>query len=521
MIKLLELVKNILLSDSIHSFLKNLQIYFEYYKIKKFIIWEVENNLATPLYSSVEEELYLCDILDLGFNEIECSDSVSPIPLSDNLMIYKPLFLIYKNSILLAISICEKTSYSCKDFYEISDLLAQKYYDLKANESRLQIFTEYQKKIDFIKKASEILRDLEIENIITRSLSFFMEIFESEAGVAKQNDNYYTIGFSEEDMEKSIFINETPLIDYLKAIERTEYIDIGITSNKFIINNLFIIYEPKIDLKVAIFNLKSNFYPDKEFSEIISHITSIAVENAINHKKEVMLKIEETEMKTTADILNRFVNKEISFSNQIVEIFGVNYPAKQTSGDFLNLFHKGDRLVMVLADVCGKGYSAAVITVALSTMFDQLKDADVVSPATFAKRLTDFLLNKRLDGRFVTLFMAEISLNEHTMKYISLGHEPVYLKIDNKLQSLTSEYMPSGIISEDYKDTQINIPPQCSIFVYSDGLIEYIDYNTLEDRLITSTDKPEIFITSLYNKLVIDKNNQMDDFTCLKIEFKG
>jgi len=97
---------------------------------------------------------------------------------------------------------------------------------------------------------------------------------------------------------------------------------------------MFIIYEPKINLKVVIFNVNSSINPDKEFSEIIAHITSIAVENALNHAKELGLKLEETEMKTTADILNRFAHREILFSSGELDVYGISYPAKQAGGDF-------------------------------------------------------------------------------------------------------------------------------------------------------------------------------------------
>jgi len=77
------------------------------------------------------------------------------------------------------------------------------------------------------------------------------------------------IGFSEDDMKQHILINGLSFLIY-KSVDKTEYVDYGIFSDKYLINNMFIIYEPKINLKVVIFNVNSSINPDKEFSEIIA-----------------------------------------------------------------------------------------------------------------------------------------------------------------------------------------------------------------------------------------------------------
>lgn len=516
-----DIIFKILLSDNINSFIKNIQLYLKKLNIERYIIWEINNNIAIPYVKTVEDEIFFCDITDIGYQNIICSDEPNIFKLSDNIEIYKSLFLVHNEILLMAISICEKTSLQCKEFYDVAELLSAKLYELRINESRTNMFIEYQKKIDFIKKASDILRFVEIEHIVPKSLSFFMDIFESEAGVAIQDEEYYTVGFSVSDMDNHIFINGIPMTNFMETIDKTEYIDNGISSKRFLINNLFVVYEPKINLKIAIFNVKSSFYPDKEFSEIIAHITSIAVENAINHKNELRLKLEEKEMNTTADILNRFVDREISFANNKIEIFGVSYPAKQTGGDFLGIHREDDNIMVCLADVCGKGYSAAVVTVAISTMFEQLKKEQTKTPSIFAGNLTKFLLDKKLDGRFVTIFIGVISTKQKEMKYISLGHEPVFIITGETIIKIPSDYMPSGIIYEEYTDSVVKLESNPSIFIYSDGLIEYTDYNKLENILLSQRDNPETFIKNLYNRLVTDKMNQMDDFTCIKIDIKG
>jgi len=67
-----------LLSDNISVFIHNLRLYLEELGIKKYVIWEISNNIAIPYISTINREIPLCDILDLGYNNIVCSDE-SPV----------------------------------------------------------------------------------------------------------------------------------------------------------------------------------------------------------------------------------------------------------------------------------------------------------------------------------------------------------------------------------------------------------------------------------------------------------
>jgi len=94
------------------------------------------------------------------------------------------------------------------------------------------------------------------------------------------------------------------------------------------------------------------------------------------------------------------------------------------------------------------------------------------------------LLEKELDGRFVTMFFCEVSIESRQMRYISLGHEPVFIKESGRVLKLSSSYMPAGVLMEEYNDSVVNLSDKSSVFIYSDGIIEYIDYDTLERNFL-------------------------------------
>jgi len=119
------------------------------------------------------------------------------------------------------------------------------------------------------------------------------------------------------------------------------------------------------------------------------------------------------------------------------------------------------------------------------------------------------------------MFFCEVSIESRQMRYISLGHEPVFIKESGRVLKLSSSYMPAGVLMEEYNDSVVNLSDKSSVFIYSDGIIEYIDYDTLEKKFLDSSEAAKDFVSNLYEQLVKDKGNQMDDFTCIKIDIKG
>ena len=102
------------------------------------------------------------------------------------------------------------------------------------------------------------------------------------------------------------------------------------------------------------------------------------------------------------------------------------------------------------------------------------------------------------------------------LEYISCGHDPAAVLSGNHIEYLTSEYMPMGIMPEDYKSKKLKIDKNSLIFIYTDGLIEY---SSLDDLLCLvkalSYKQPKEIAENLYTELVTDTTLQRDDFTCL------
>ena len=130
------------------------------------------------------------------------------------------------------------------------------------------------------------------------------------------------------------------------------------------------------------------------------------------------------------------------------------------------------------------------------------------------------MLSREFKERFITAFFCIYDKTTGMMNYINCGHEPALLLHDGKIIRLMSDFLPLGVIDEIYSSSQIKLYSGDMLFIYTDGVIEYIDYDVLEEVLMDKSKlSPKEIVTSLYSDLVINQISQKDDFTCIAVKF--
>ncbi|WP_242348924.1 PP2C family protein-serine/threonine phosphatase [Mucispirillum schaedleri] len=509
---------NIVSSDSTEDFIKHINEFFIKCSITDCHIWDVIGNICEPCQYIHPDDYATFDIYELGFKEDEVFLKNINLDISYfdyNYHIDSAIFFSYNSRITHIITFETPLPEDLEAKIKIAaPYFGKRSVELFSKERQMDLYINYQKKVDFVKRASIIFMCLEIEETISMSLSFFMDVFSADVVCAVYKNEFHGIGVNEEDLIENITIHDMPLKDYLININETIFVENEVISSKFNIKNAFFIYDESSGLRFALFNIIVDIVPDKDFCSLVSSIISIAVENALNHEALTKFKIEETEIAHTAEILNKFVKCNVQLENND-NIYGISYPARNAGGDFVNLMQMGNDYIFCVTDVCGKGYSAAVLTVVLSVFMSHFKSADELTAKV--TNLNQFLISKNFDDRFITAFFGVYHSNTKELEYISCGHDPAaVLSKNNKIEYMTSDYMPMGIMLEDYKSKSIKIEDNSIIFIYTDGLIEY---SSLDDLLCLvnalSDKKSKDIAESLYKELVVDTSLQKDDFTCL------
>lgn len=160
------------------------------------------------------------------------------------------------------------------------------------------------------------------------------------------------------------------------------------------------------------------------------------------------------------------------------QIAGVSVPARQVGGDYYDLIPlAADRLLLVLADVSGKGVPAALlmssVRASLHTMItgrEELRDIMV--------RLNRFIHASTADTEFVTLVLGFLNAGNGKLDYSLAGHDPPYLvRRDGQIERLTAGGLILGAFPQaEYRKGQAVLRPGDLLFTYTDGLSEALNH---------------------------------------------
>ncbi|HLU99727.1 MAG TPA: SpoIIE family protein phosphatase [Acidobacteriota bacterium] len=158
-------------------------------------------------------------------------------------------------------------------------------------------------------------------------------------------------------------------------------------------------------------------------------------------------------------------------------ITAFSQPTHHVGGDFYDFpLHRSLALTAVVADVSGKGISAAL----LSSLIQGALETECRAGATLDQafdRVNEYICQKTQPNRFVTLFAIGVALDGQG-EYVSAGHNPAYLF---RASTQSVEVLePTGIIlgafeQASYESFPITIGSGDVLLIYSDGLTEAMD----------------------------------------------
>lgn len=509
-----------LFTNTLPDFFHSLDEYLDSMYSTPYTLWRVGNSMCEPVAGQHKDSEGRYDLHDFGYSGQNINQEEFTLEFFDETTHVKStVFFLYMGNVQGIITFHEKPDAAMAEMQAYCEYLGQRISEIISRERNINVYVDYQKKLEFVKQASRILKAVEVDEVMAVALNFFMDTFSAEAGCTIHQDELQGFGVEFDDLKSHITLSDKPLLDEIAKMEATEFIDSFIECTKFNIDNIFFIYEETLDIRIVLFNIHFDIIPDKEFSELVSSIVTTAVENAQYHKRMTDIKVQESEMQVTGEILNKFVKRNLEMHNNI-SISGINYPARAAGGDFLMIKETDNGVFFTVADVCGKGYSAAVFTVVLSvftenaTLFDQ--EGSLKNLVTALNR---YLLAKKFSDRFITAFFGYIDKEATSMRYVSCGHEPAAVfKENDKDFVINSDFLPIGLFEEEHFEKSVSLTKGDTIFIYTDGLVEYTtDEHLIEDVKQLAKFGGDNILDTLYDEMVKEKSAQKDDFTCMII----
>jgi len=215
------------------------------------------------------------------------------------------------------------------------------------------------------------------------------------------------------------------------------------------------------------------------------------------------------EMKIAAQVQSLLFPRSTPQTTALDFANGVCIPARSVSGDYYDFLEVAPGVTgVVVADVCGKGVSAALMMANLqanlrgqvqvyhdaynlgltaqaqseSSAGSQTAMARVAESQThpvrrIVKRVNQQVTESVMDSSFITFFYAEVDERKHALRYVNAGHNPPLLLRAKSGYAEIARLDQGGTVlglfcDAEYEDAELKLEPGDVLVAFTDGLIE-------------------------------------------------
>lgn len=159
------------------------------------------------------------------------------------------------------------------------------------------------------------------------------------------------------------------------------------------------------------------------------------------------------------------------------DLHAVNVPARRVAGDFYDYFFVGDKLIVVIADVSGKGMPAALLMAVARTVVRDFASLNL-APAEIAIHANQTIFEGSDDSMFVTMFLAQYEPGTGRLVYVCAGHPPPYVLSAHGATKLGKPTAPllgvfgGAEIDQSIHQDECTLQPGETLFLYTDGVTD-------------------------------------------------
>jgi|ERR1041384_388448 sigma-B regulation protein RsbU (phosphoserine phosphatase) len=213
---------------------------------------------------------------------------------------------------------------------------------------------------------------------------------------------------------------------------------------------------------------------DLELLTMFASLAASAIDHTLLYRQVMRQRRVESELELARKVVEGLMPRAFPLVKNF-DIYGTTIPFREVGGDYLDYIDSiSERLVVMVADVSGKGLAAALIMVAFRAYFHATVINELAMRVVMAR--VNRLVHETTNGeRFITCFYGLIDPENKRLLYISAGHNPpLLLRGDG-----TSEYLeqggglPLGVFETSrYSESVVEFRPGDILVMYTDGVVE-------------------------------------------------
>lgn len=276
-------------------------------------------------------------------------------------------------------------------------------------------------------------------------------------------------------------------------------------------------------------------------SEVISYFTddhvrilsllapqvASSVENARLYQE-----LEQREKRMEEDLLAARELQHVLFPDAAPEIEGLDAsvrlrPAREISGDIYDIFELRDRqTVIAFGDVSGKGAAAALYGGLMNGLLRTLAPRHR-RPAGLLRALNDALIERKVEARYVTLFVLLWDPASRQAVMANAGALPPMICRGSEILKLRVEGVPIGLLdSREYEEITFQAKPGDLFVLFSDGITDHMNASghefgrgRLAQILRSHSDRPAgDVVTAVFRELDKFSTTAFDDQTVFALK---
>ena len=199
-------------------------------------------------------------------------------------------------------------------------------------------------------------------------------------------------------------------------------------------------------------------------------------------REEAILKAKlDEELRTAYTVQSRLLPMQLPPVDGYV-FAGMNKPCRTVSGDYYDVIARPDgRVYFIMADVSGKGVTAALVMSSVATAFNIFTRTDP-SPAELVAELNRTLAPKTAPTKFVTMVVGRLDPKSGLVEFTNAGHvAPLIIQKDGVAQLTTTDMVVGLFAAATYRNQTVTLAPGDSMALFTDGVTEA--ENELEEQL--------------------------------------
>ncbi len=210
---------------------------------------------------------------------------------------------------------------------------------------------------------------------------------------------------------------------------------------------------------------------ERQILDALAREAASVLDNARLLQKEQERKRMEQELDIARNIQQGLLPRDLGRFRH-AEIAGINRSCLAVGGDYFDVMEIArDRSAFVIADVCGKGLGAALLTAMLQGSFTAMTMGS--EPAGVFEHINRFIFSHTEADRYATLFFGFLNASGH-MEYINAGHHsPLLLRQGKVTNPCPAESLPVGLLPDAaYISCSVALEPGDTLVLYTDGITE-------------------------------------------------